>query len=194
MIGDVLHFTCSVCNKPSVSYGDRKPVYCSRACMTADYRERFSGENNPAWRGGKWKYKGPGWQTISAAVLAESDACAYCPTDPVLVHHLIPQRFWIDLDASNVRTNLVPCCGPCHGGRPEHYWRQVPADLFVAELHVREGTRRTRPDIRPKPLCEVCGAPCRLHTSRYCSRSCSNTARWAAGVYDGAKLALNLPR
>jgi 5-methylcytosine-specific restriction endonuclease McrA len=160
--------------------------------MTVAYRSRMVGPGNPAWRGGKWKYKGIGWREISAAVLRGA-RCFYCPAAPSVAHHLIPQRFWIDLDAANVRTNLVACCNACHGARPEHYWRCLPDAIFDPLLHVRTGARRTRHGLRPYPACAVCGEPCKRHRSRFCSYSCSNRAKWTTGIY-GPDLVRNITR
>lgn len=185
-------FTCVECGSDFRSYGKRVPVYCGRDCMTVAYRRRFAGPGNPAWRGGKWKYKGVGWSAISTDVI-DGAVCFYCGGIPTIAHHVIPQRFWINLDAANVRSNLVACCDACHGARPEHYWRSVPADLFDPAVHVRDGIRRVRADIRPYPVCAVCGEPCKRHRSRFCSYACSNRARWSSGVY-GPELARNITR
>lgn len=158
--------------------------------MGLAYRHRFNGASNPAWRGGKWGYKGINWAAISAIVVSSSP-CVYCGGPAILAHHVVPQRFWRDLDASNVRANLVAACQPCHGTRPEHYWHRVPDDLFDPLAHTRTASRRVRADIRPYPPCEICGLPCRRHRSRFCSYSCSNRARWANGIY-GPDLVRNI--
>lgn len=190
--GNRIH-VCIVCGTEFRRWTDAA-TYCSRACMAEDYRSRFGGAGNPSWRGGKWKYKGRRWAEVAARVVARDGACADCgAVAGLLAHHLIPQRFWVDLDDANAADNLLTLCGSCHGRRPEHYWKTLPADLFVDGVHIRTPERRSGEHLRPYPTCGVCGEPCKRHRSRFCSYACSNRARWREGVY-GPELARNITR
>lgn len=189
--GNRVH-VCTVCGDEFRRWTD-EAVYCSRACMSSAYRDRMAGSGNPAWRGGKWKYKGRRWVDIAAAVIERDGQCADCGgTDGLLAHHLIPQRFWVDLDVANRADNLLTLCGSCHGKRPEHYWKALPDRHFVEGVHIRRPERRSGAHLRPYPTCGVCGGPCKSHRARFCSYACSNRARWASGVYDPAAITANL--
>jgi len=183
-------FICKVCDSDFRSYVDGR-IYCSRDCMTADYRLRMSGDGNPAWRGGKWKYKGRGWTAIAAAIIERDGRCGDCGgTRDLVAHHRIPQRFYVSLDAANTDDNLVALCHDCHVKRPEHYWIELPAEHFDVALHLPLPPERTRARLKPRPLCLRCATPCKRHRSQYCSVSCATRARWDAGVYVG--IAANL--
>lgn len=189
--GNRVH-VCRVCGDEFRRWVDTA-TYCSRACMTIDYRERNAGDGNPAWRGGKWKYKGQRWTEIAAQVIERDGACADCGgVEWLVAHHLIPQRFWLDLDRANDLDNLLALCSPCHVKRPEHYWVVVPAELWNADLHVSKPPRRTSKRLRHRPGCAVCGLPCKQHRNRYCSYACSNRARWSDGLWDRATVVRHL--
>lgn len=159
--------------------------------MGLAYKNRLMGEGNPVWRGGRARYKGKGWKEISVSVIARDGKCADCGSATDLdVHHIIPQRFWLDRDEANKSDNLVTLCSRCHPRRPEHYWTTLPDDLYIEGLHSKTPVHRSSSRLRPKPLCEVCGKPLKSYSRRYCSHSCANKARWQNGMY-GPELANN---
>lgn len=189
--GNRVH-VCRVCGNEFRRWTDTA-VYCSRVCMTADYRERNTGAGNPAWRGGKWKYKGRSWAAVAERVIERDRVCADCGTgERLIAHHLIPQRFWLDLDRANELDNLLTLCSPCHVKRPEHYWVVVPPELWSVDLHVSEPPRRTSKRLRHRPKCAICGEPCKQHRNRYCSYACSNRARWESGLFNAEASIRNL--
>lgn len=73
---------CVVCNKPfSVKPSHaHKRVTCGVACMTAMYRERMKGANNPHWKGGEvhrvCQFCGRSY-TVVIASAADSKFCSY---------------------------------------------------------------------------------------------------------------------
>jgi 5-methylcytosine-specific restriction endonuclease McrA len=163
--------------------------------MAADYRVRSSGPGNAAWRGGKWKYKGRGWRVIRDRVLLRDgyscqNLLAAVHSSSLLVHHKIPQRFFLWLDDANSLDNLVSLCGRCHPRRPEHFWVSLPTAFFVEGVHSVLPPERTRLRLRPYPICSECGSRCKRHRSQFCSYSCSAKARWKAGLY-GSELSKN---
>src|SRR5450755_1863534 len=184
-------FTCTVCGTVFSRYmakGAPDPIYCSKGCMTVDYRTRLVGEGNPAWRGGKWPYKGRFWAKISRAVIARDKTCVYCGgTTDLVAHHIIPQRYWLDLDAANVMSNLVACCHDCHVRRPEHYWVELPDSVFNPTIHSKLPMPRTTTALVLKPACIICGKPVKWARNQCCSYTCAQAVRWNNGCYEKIK-------
>lgn len=116
--------------------GDEKEVtpaksdrpFCSDECykswLSHKYRgNRWVGEDNPAWSGGKERHRfyGPNWQDQRQKVLErDGNECILCgATENLHVHHKTPiDRFdrdtpgWYNL--ANDTSNLVTLCGSCH--------------------------------------------------------------------------------
>jgi len=179
-------FICRNCGK-SVTKSNPQSVYCSKACMAEDYKKRLVGANNPAWKGGGDGYAGENFVAMSEFIHSRDKVCTDCGGSKHLsVHHKIPQRFWLKLEDSNTEDNLVLLCRSCHFKRPEHYWVELPKNLYDPKLHLPEPPERTAARLRKKPVCPVCGKTCKGHRNRYCSYSCSNKARWKDGVYDAS--------
>lgn len=180
------HKHCEVCGKEIYAPPSQpQKKYCSRECMAEDYKTRLSGAGNPAWRGGRWPYKGKSWMRISREVIARCKVCAYCGgTDELVAHHLIPQRYWLKIDESNVITNLVACCHDCHVRRPEHYWIELPDPFFDPALHSRLPMPRTTTALVPKipnDPCKVCGQLVKVKGNECCSLACAARLKWKNG-------------
>jgi len=152
--------------------------------MALDYKVRLAGSNNPVWRGGRYGYKGTNWDSISKTIIQRDKVCQDCGQDKRLVaHHLIPQRFWINLDDANQEDNLIALCVKCHPKRPEHYWNILPDNVYDKNYHCHTSIKR-RKNIN-KPKCLVCGNDCKRKNGKYCSYTCSNKAKWQDGIYQG---------
>jgi 5-methylcytosine-specific restriction endonuclease McrA len=146
----------------------------------------FGGNNNPSWRGGRWQYKGKGWRNIKREIMQRDKCCQQCGTNKRLViHHIIPQRFWMLLEDANISTNLIALCRSCHAKRTEHYWVFLPDDFFNPTYHNKTPIPRTPTRLHPKPKCQECGAPVKWARNRFCSYTCSNKSRWKNGIYKG---------
>lgn len=181
-------WTCAFCEQTFTRYisaNSKPPMFCSRSCMAANFKEQRIGENNSSWRGGKWPFKGTGWDDIAAQVIGRDGACRYCGgNDRLVAHHLIPQRFWLTLEQSNHLDNLVACCHSCHVKRPEHFWAEIPDALFDPAIHSKGAMPRTakRKFRVPGPgICEYCGHPTKNSHNKCCSRSCANKLKWKLG-------------
>lgn len=178
-------FVCTYCGQSFGRYATTNtPKYCSRGCMTLDYRDRFADCKNPAWRGGAWPYKGKGWRHIAARVVERDKTCRDCgSTGPLSAHHLVPQRFWLSIVSSNVESNLIALCQRCHVLRPEHFWLVVPDSLFDPTLHSKQPMPRTTVRIIQKKLCRFCGNPVKSNSNDFCSVACANRDRWRRGIH-----------
>jgi 5-methylcytosine-specific restriction endonuclease McrA len=97
--------------------------------------EHRSGENAPAWEGGKKLYRGPNWlKQREQAVKRDDRECKRCGCTEaehfkkygreLSVHHLMPVReFYLEADDErpnfeemNALDNLVTLCIECHRG------------------------------------------------------------------------------
>lgn len=124
--------TCPHCGISFVSH-DRKAIYCSRTCARKDK----TGENAPAWKGGKAthrtrsKYRGELAQWRKAVFGRDNYTCQICSTngEDIHAHHIKPLAEFpeIALDIDNGQTLCIPCHEEIHGRKmssPSKYPKQ----------------------------------------------------------------------
>lgn len=131
-----IRFECINCHQPF----ERKPwlarqrgarnLYCSKACRGEHRRATLSGPNAPDWVGGPQTYRGRGWLTIRARVVAEQGGvCAHCGKyvgKSLPVNHIRPFREFRSPAEANQRENLVGLCQSCHmRAEPRPLWRRA---------------------------------------------------------------------
>lgn len=116
---------CPICHKKfevKQSHSNRR-VCCSLKCSTMNRLGRFSGENNPSWKGGPLPYYGPNWlQQRRNARYRDGYKCQNCGmTEKEAgqehdVHHIRPFReFGIEQYVNaNTLSNLITLCHRCH--------------------------------------------------------------------------------
>lgn len=116
-----LSLTCAHCGngfkqKPWLVRQNGTAKFCSRRCF--EVSACFVGENSPSYVGGPTTYRGKGWPTVRAVVVAEQEGrCDRCdrfvgPSLPV--HHRVPFREFATSEEANQRGNLVGLCQSCH--------------------------------------------------------------------------------
>jgi 5-methylcytosine-specific restriction endonuclease McrA len=131
-----VNIPCEVCKEdverqPSAV---RERVFCGSECYAYWLSENRSGENSPTWRGGADPHRGVNWAQI-AEEIRERDGyvCAECGSRQLErrhdVHHIIPWRFFDDMDKANDHDNLITLCRSCHSKQESHNWIEVPTDL-----------------------------------------------------------------
>lgn len=97
--------------------------YCSTECKSDDQKDRYTGKDNPSWKGGKVSV-GTSWSRISEDVVEYDGKCLSCGISADIyedetgrrldVHHIEPRRQFDDVDKSNTSDNLVSLCRQCH--------------------------------------------------------------------------------
>lgn len=116
---------CATCGKPMWITKSRFLTnsfnYCSIRCMSVHYKQRFSGENSPTWKGGsKNHYQGNWLAQRNKARYRDSYKCQICgKTEEELgkelsVHHIRLYRLYKDKTRANKLYNLVCLCPDCH--------------------------------------------------------------------------------
>lgn len=99
--------------------------FCSQACRNDWMSDSFTGEDNPAWKGGWDEYYGPNWENQRQKALErdgyECRACGMSQEQHrgeygtgLNVHHVVPHREFEDVTAANDLGNLVTACKRCH--------------------------------------------------------------------------------
>jgi 5-methylcytosine-specific restriction endonuclease McrA len=116
---------CELCGETFERYErERNQRYCSKECYRKASKERFKGENNPAWRGGYDGYYGPNWQEQRQAALErDNHECQDCgdQSEGNHVHHK-KRMGWFKEEyespqwylRANKLGNLVTLCPSCH--------------------------------------------------------------------------------
>jgi len=101
-------------------------VVCSKSCYSSLLSDEYSGDGNPAWRGGKERYYGPSWPDVRSNVIErDGEKCICCDTTRLAhykefgqdleVHHKTPLRtFDGDYERANDPENLATLCKGCH--------------------------------------------------------------------------------
>lgn len=122
-------------------YDRQNPTYCSNECQYEDLKTRYTGENNPRWKGGKtedFEY-GTGWsQRVSKHVKIRDQArCVDCgkPESETTthglyldVHHICNVRESKNPAVYNAERNLATLCRECHQ-RWESHSPGLPPDI-----------------------------------------------------------------
>ena len=76
-----------------------------------------------------YDYDKANWRTHTIRARIYCQDCNKIETiKPFDVHHLKPQRFWKDINKSNISSNLITLCHSYHMKRPEHLfikWKGV---------------------------------------------------------------------
>jgi 5-methylcytosine-specific restriction endonuclease McrA len=106
---------------------------CSKECLKEHLSSIRKGEENPAWKGGRFNYYGPNWpEQREKALERDSYSCQECDMtrdqhyqnydEDLHVHHKVPRRQIIDeeeptieqFELANSLDNLVTLCKSCH--------------------------------------------------------------------------------
>ena len=106
---------------------------CSKSCYKQYMSSIRRGEDNPAWKGGRFEYYGPNWSDQREKTLErDSYSCQECDMsrdqhyqnydEDLHVHHKVPRRQIIDkqkptieqFELANSLDNLVTLCKSCH--------------------------------------------------------------------------------
>lgn len=116
-----LELTCEHCSstfrqKPWLARQNGVAKFCGRACFEAS--GCFVGENSTSYVGGVTTYRGKGWLTIRAEVVAEQngccDRCRRFVGKSLPIHHKKPFREFDSAEEANDRSNLIGLCQSCH--------------------------------------------------------------------------------
>lgn len=133
---------CAECGKRFwVKKGYESATYCSLKCANTARGREQRGPDNPNWKGGTIKDRGPNWHAQAMKARKRDgykcQRCGITMRRPALpVHHIIPYRdFDGDYLAANDLSNLVTLCPQCHaavenGDRPRNesgQFRERPA-------------------------------------------------------------------
>lgn len=116
---------CGYCGKPIEVIASRaaknKYCYCDMDCMSKHYAEIYSGENSPAWKGGKGHhYIGNFFHQRNEARKRDNYTCQLCGVTEeefekqMSAHHIKPYREFEDKEEANQLDNLVCLCESCH--------------------------------------------------------------------------------
>ena len=116
--------TCAECGKtlyiiPSVYYKNINN-FCNVECMSKYYSKHYSGENSPAWKGGKRHYAGHWLKSRDDARERDNYTCQLCGVTEnewhkeMDVHHIKNYRLFEDKERANELSNLVCLCNKCH--------------------------------------------------------------------------------
>lgn len=116
---------CGYCGKEIESIKSRasanKYCYCNIECMSKHYAEIYSGENSPAWRGGKGHhYIGNFYHQRNEARKRDNYSCQLCGItedefgQQMSVHHIKLYRYFDNKEEANNLDNLVCLCEKCH--------------------------------------------------------------------------------
>lgn len=102
--------------------------YCSIDCRDEDFRNRFSGEDSPRWKGGKVHYYGENWIRKRKQTLERDEyQCQHCRTSEDLhVHHIRKIRKFDEPEDANYLENLVTLCAECHRA-----WEGIPLRPYL---------------------------------------------------------------
>ncbi|MGN8022287.1 HNH endonuclease [Phyllobacterium sp. 22229] len=139
---DGLELLCNHCGtgfsqKPWMARQNGVAKFCGRPCFEAS--GCFDGEKSTGYVGGVTTYRGKGWPTIRAAVVADQDgncdSCGKHVGKSLPVHHKRPFREFTSADEANERRNLIGLCQSCHM-KVEHAYNQP--DMFCASRSIQE--------------------------------------------------------
>jgi len=102
---------CPQCK--SIFYSPKEKQLC---CSTECSNKYHVGKNHWAYLHGKTSRTGNNWQKIRAEVIEYYDGkCQNCNRpDSAVVHHIMPRRFYSEINNSNYRVNLSLLCERCH--------------------------------------------------------------------------------
>jgi len=130
-----LHKTCEWCSTEFVvKKGYTEARFCSLPC--ANKANALSGPDNPNWRGGSVRYRGPNWTSqATRARRRDNWTCQHCgfyhKGRPVLdVHHIVPFREFADYREANRLSNLTTLCKSCHHAIEIEYYERNELGQF----------------------------------------------------------------
>jgi len=100
-------------------------TFCSSECFSAHLSDIRSGDQNPAWKGGRESYYGPNWSQQRQMALARDDhICQLCSMSAsghydlygcdLNVHHITRFKAFDSYREANDLSNLVTVCHLCH--------------------------------------------------------------------------------
>lgn len=124
-------YECENCGETFKNYPYHDTAHCSDECYRETLKERYAGEGNPVWRGGRVRNYGPNWQEQrQKAVERDDHACQDCGKHademdraPDVHHKKRLGWFKEEYDApewyrkGNAVDNLVTLCQRCHARR-----------------------------------------------------------------------------
>jgi hypothetical protein len=91
-----------------------------------------SGENNPCWKGGHEKYRGPTWETAKSKTRERANNACEHPQCNITkeklgkrldVHHIVPYRYYSSSKEANKLDNLILLCPDHHREEESRIWR-----------------------------------------------------------------------
>lgn len=103
--------------RPSCHLERREHNFCDYSCRDEFYRESgmFSGEDSPAWKGGRLEPYGCGWRPLRNEIASGDGCCQSCGSeDKLVVHHIKPVRSFENEADAHYRENLATLCRSCH--------------------------------------------------------------------------------
>lgn len=116
------HFPALTCTNCSVVF--RRPrwqirhvvtIFCSPTCVQ-EFRQLHP-DLTPNYTGGRKRVEGygTGWRQIRLAKLNRNPKCERCGRRRnLVVHHVIPQRAFLNFLGASEAGNLLTLCRPCH--------------------------------------------------------------------------------
>lgn len=116
-------------------------TFCNRNCM-GEWQSEFNiREHHPRWKGGVPYTYGSSWKHARLKALDKTNGmCGRCKKDKaILVHHLLPVRYFKKVEDAHFPSNLLPVCQKCHA--LEH--RELATAMPLLDLlHIQNTKKR----------------------------------------------------
>lgn len=117
-------------------------IFCNYTCM-GEWLSEFNREgNHPRWKGGVPYTYGSSWKPARYKALAKTNGmCGRCKKDKaILVHHLLPVRYFKKVEDAHFQSNLLPVCQGCH--TIEH--KELATAMPLLDLLHNQNTQRRK--------------------------------------------------
>lgn len=127
--GGEVDVDCAYCGEVGTKSVYRKRAetqdrfFCDAECLGKYNSKRYSGENNPNYKGGDWEhnYRGEDWAIYRNKVRQrDNNTCQNCNKSKDDLgqypdcHHIIPERRFKERNDAHYMENLVLLCRTCH--------------------------------------------------------------------------------